>query len=340
MSAQLQEHDNSPLITYSITDAKLAELRQKYAEVPDATTPEGYALVKAGLSELVPLRTGVDKKRKELKAESLEWGRKVDAEAKRITEVLEAIETPLRSAKEAVDAEAERVKQEAAQAAARALAAIQARIDGIQSFANSLVGSTAEQLRAALDKLNAMTIDDVYGGMKSRAEQVHADVTAKVTAALVEREAFEAQKAIMDKQAAELKAQQEAMAAEQAKITAAQEAHNAALRAEQDKIAAETQKAEREAQQKRDAELAAERAEAARVKADAERLQREADQARAAKDKEEAETAKREANKKHCAKIRDLAIGALVEHGFQLSEATGIVTLISTGAIPNITINY
>jgi len=293
MSAQLQEQSGIPLIKYSVTDAKLAELREKYKHVPNAETEVGYSLIKAALSELVPLRTGVDKKRKELKADSLEWGRKVDAEAKRITEALEAIERPLREAKDWVDAEAERRKQEQIQAAAKALAAVEARISRILGFAEYLIGATAANLRESLLKLDAIPIDDSFEPLKSKATAVHAEVRKKIESALAERVLFEEQQAIQAKQAAELKAQQDALAAEQAALTAAQEAHNAAMRAEQDKAAAEQQRIEREAAAKRDAELAAERAEAARIKAENDRLQREASTAKAEKERAEAAERKR-----------------------------------------------
>ena len=57
-------------------------------------------------------RTDVEKRRKELKQDALDYGRLVDSTAKRITERLEAIEGPLKANKELIDAENERIKRE------------------------------------------------------------------------------------------------------------------------------------------------------------------------------------------------------------------------------------
>lgn len=61
MSAQLQETETKHIVEYGVTDAALTALAEKFAEVPDATTKEGYQLIKAGLSEMHPLTCDVEK---------------------------------------------------------------------------------------------------------------------------------------------------------------------------------------------------------------------------------------------------------------------------------------
>ena len=64
---------------------------------------EGYKKVADGLKFVVSKRTAVDDRRKFLKADSLEFGRRVDARAKEITEMLSPIEEHLRNQKLLID---------------------------------------------------------------------------------------------------------------------------------------------------------------------------------------------------------------------------------------------
>tara|TARA_R110000868_G_scaffold84519_7_gene238231 strand:- start:1612 stop:2055 length:444 start_codon:yes stop_codon:yes gene_type:complete len=85
-----------------------------------------YKAVSSGIAIVRDLRVSVEATRKALKEDSLAWGRKVDAEAKRITEQLKEIEEPLRLVKQQIDdakeaakkaAEADRLKAIADEAA-------------------------------------------------------------------------------------------------------------------------------------------------------------------------------------------------------------------------------
>ena len=161
MSAQLQESTESgQIVEYGVTDAALAALKEKFKEVPDASTKEGYALIKAGLGEMRPLRTGVEEKRKELKADSLAWGRKVDAEAKRITAAIVEIERPYKDAKQAQDDEEERIKQEAVQKEAKRIEDIENSILNIRVFENNLLTADSGTIKDRLEKLDALAIDE------------------------------------------------------------------------------------------------------------------------------------------------------------------------------------
>lgn len=73
---------------------------------------EGYAEVSKALRFIVSKRTAVEEKRKELKADSLTYGRAVDARAKEITAMLEPIESHLKAEKQRIDDEKERLERE------------------------------------------------------------------------------------------------------------------------------------------------------------------------------------------------------------------------------------
>lgn len=111
----------------------LPDLASKYAALTSAGTKEEYEAVRLGIAELRQLRVSVEKRRVELKADALKYGREVDRVAKALTEQLEAIEEPLKLLKAGVDEQRARAK-EAARAAEEArmreqLAAEQARLE-------------------------------------------------------------------------------------------------------------------------------------------------------------------------------------------------------------------
>lgn len=97
---------------YSPTAAALAELRQRFGNIAfDLSTTKGDKDARAARLELVRLRTGLETKRKELKAPALERSRLIDDEAKRITAAILELETPIDEQIKAAEAakEAERI---------------------------------------------------------------------------------------------------------------------------------------------------------------------------------------------------------------------------------------
>src|SRR5690606_34605091 len=90
----VKERINAEIQKYNIADAELAKLKQKYkgVSVKSLDDKKGIALMKEGVSEMSTLRNKVEKKRAELKKESLEIGRGIDGEAKRLTEMIIEIE--------------------------------------------------------------------------------------------------------------------------------------------------------------------------------------------------------------------------------------------------------
>ena len=104
-----------PLVRYSVTDAEIAILRDQYGALT-CDTPQGYEAVRGAIKVFRDLRGQVEKRRIELGAEALAWGRTVNAEARRLTEILLEIEDPLKARKQLVDAERDRIKHEAEEA--------------------------------------------------------------------------------------------------------------------------------------------------------------------------------------------------------------------------------
>lgn len=114
---------------YAITKPRLDELRAKMTLPGDLAIRSNYEITHRHLIDLKKIRGAIEKRRKELKADSLEFGRRVDAVAKHLTAELDSIAAPLQAAKDAADRTAEeerkrleeqaRLEREAKERAAR-----------------------------------------------------------------------------------------------------------------------------------------------------------------------------------------------------------------------------
>jgi len=111
------EKNLNDLVTYSVTDAYLEQIKKDYLalKVSDVDDKEGYELCNNARKEVKDRRILVEVRRKELKKDSLAFGARVDAEARRIREQLEAVEKHLKAQQDVVDSEKKRLKEEAEQ---------------------------------------------------------------------------------------------------------------------------------------------------------------------------------------------------------------------------------
>lgn len=93
---------------------KIEELKAQFLPLTiiDFNDTEGYKAVAEALKFVVKRRTSIEDKRKELKADSLAYGKAVDTRAREITQMLSPIEEHLRVQKEKVDNELIRIETE------------------------------------------------------------------------------------------------------------------------------------------------------------------------------------------------------------------------------------
>jgi len=219
------------VVKYNVTNEALEDLKAKYLIIPDASTPKGYNDVKTGIAELRETWVGVEKHRKVLKAESLEYGRKVDAEAKRITTVLTDIVEPLKEEKAKADTAKEEAKAEKKRAEEERIAAIEKRAEVMQDLCRECVGKKSQEIYQKIAELEAMEIsEDGYQEMTERAvvlkgkllDKMHEVATSTLKA---EETAIE-----QEKREAELKRREEEMEAKRKE----QEANDKAEREERE----------------------------------------------------------------------------------------------------------
>lgn len=224
------------VVNYSRTEAALAELRQRHAgAVFDMTTTAGDKAARAARLELVTLRTALEKQRKAFKSPALEFGKKIDAEAARITAEIVALENPIDL--QIKDAEEKKEAERAAKARAESdrINAHKANISAIRAYAEFAAkpGMTSDRLATGITKLDDIPIGPAYEEFEADANTAKSETLATMRefhAAAVQREADDAKRekerqeleqkraeqaarqAELDRQAAEVKAQQEALA--------------------------------------------------------------------------------------------------------------------------------
>jgi len=114
IASSFEELIKRELTKYDAVVPAVNELAKEFLplKIESIEDKEGYTEVSKALRFIVSKRTAVEEKRKELKADSLAFGKAVDARAKEITAMLEPIETHLKNEKLRIDAEVERIKAE------------------------------------------------------------------------------------------------------------------------------------------------------------------------------------------------------------------------------------
>ncbi|MDG4549885.1 MAG: hypothetical protein P9F19_01540 [Candidatus Contendobacter sp.] len=144
---------------YNATVSALALLREKHAGPFDTTTKDGMALAKEARAEVRGYRTSVEKLRVELKAPALERARLIDAEAKRLTAELSAIEEPIDTAIKAEETRKAREKEEKARAEAARVAELRNKVEAIRQRITAVAGKDAATIGETLGWANAYQPD-------------------------------------------------------------------------------------------------------------------------------------------------------------------------------------
>ena len=141
-----------------VTDAALTKLKEEYGTVPDCGTKEGYAIAKAGLLIFRTLRSKVKARQKELKADAIDYNKRVDTEANRIVDFVVALEEPMKEARKAEDAAKEKAKEIAAEKEKERVAAIEKDINTIRNVILDCHGKTSLELSGIIGSLEATEI--------------------------------------------------------------------------------------------------------------------------------------------------------------------------------------
>ena len=252
-------------VDYGVPEAKIAEIKEQTADL-DASCADGYKGIKNGLSVLTKYRTSVEKKRMELKRPALEYGRAVDAEAKRITALILDVEDPLRAKKKVVDDMQKKIEEEAKRKEEARVNALEAKIQGIRALASNITPNhTSEYIQEQIDGLNGLEITpdaDSFAEFAASAELERKYTLEALAGSLDQRKRFETEQAIVRENQKKLEEEKAKLAEERKKL----EAHQRKL-----EEAAEKERQEAEAKRLAEAKAAAE----AKAKAEAEKAEKE-----------------------------------------------------------------
>lgn len=354
---EVLNREESAVAEYRPFYAQLAELEQKNATlVFDYESPKGNKEARSHINTLRLTKGALERTRKAAKEESLRIGRAIDAEAKEINARIEAMITVHQSA---IDEIEQREKQRIADLAERlanlrsagAAASSAAELAGeIAALEPVVIGEDWQEFKPqALEAKDAVLRDLRLRHAERVEHEAREAELARLRAEAAERERLEREAAIV--RAAEERARAEAArAAQEAEARAAAEREAAARRELELKLQAENaerrrveaeQRAEQErieaaARAEREAKEASERAE----RQAAEAVRREQERVAAQKIAEAAEQARREKDKKHKAAINRAALAALVDGGLSEECAKQCVTLIASGRVPAVSIQY
>jgi hypothetical protein len=221
---------NQELIDFNVSDAAIAELSAQYMplKINGVVDKDGAKVVNAARKVVKGYRIDVDKRRKELNADALEWQRKINAEAKRITLLLEPIENHLANEEKRIEDEIERIRREKERADADRLqvrvlklSQLKFMFDGINYYSTYPDTFTKQRMHVAVLHLKQMN-DDEFNEFFDNAKH-YFDIEEKVIAEQ------KAQEDADRKALAEERARLEAIAKEQA-------AKEAALKQEAERI--------------------------------------------------------------------------------------------------------
>lgn len=242
MAIVAEEMKSTHVVEYSVSDAAIDKLRERYSGLTIANTAD-YERVRVGIGEIRDIRVQVEKTRVELKADALAYGRKVDAEAKRITSMLMEIEEPLKLEKAKVDDEKARIKREKEEAEkARIEAELQAKREAEEAAAKAERDRIAAEQKAESERL-------AKERAALEAERAAAEEKRRKAQAIID-EQNRIMQAKLDEEAAALKAEREALARQQFEREAKERAE-ADARAKVEREAAEKQaREEREAEER------------------------------------------------------------------------------------------
>lgn len=207
--------ENEQVVKYNVTDAAIQEMSEMYLPltITDLEDKEQFDAVHSAHMVVKGKRIEVDKKRKELKADALAWGRKVQDEANRIFALIEPIESHLKAEKDKVAQEKQRIEDER-------IAKIKDEINSWEKAYQEISNTgDAEELSAYVSKLESvrdLISPELYFEFTGSAIESCNNLLTRARRDLENFIRLEAEEA-------ERKAEAERLAEEQAKLKAEQE---------------------------------------------------------------------------------------------------------------------
>jgi colicin import membrane protein len=245
------EEPESAIDEYRPIEAGLALLRQKYeGAVFDIGSAKGLDDARKARAEIREPRYECEKIRKRLKAPALEYSRRIDTEAARITAELEKIEAPIDFVIKREEQAIEARREEKRKAEMERLARLNEMVAEVRGWPLLAVELSAQEMRALCARCEGISLDTFPQEIRDEIGQAKDDACRKLREMLAAQEAWEQEEE-------ERREQADRQREEQAKWREQQAAEARRLREERERWAKE-QAAER-------AELDRQHAEHARI---------------------------------------------------------------------------
>lgn len=308
------ERPEAKTILLSVSDETIDQMSEKYLalRVAGIDDKEGLITVKAALKDVSKVRIAIEKTRKALKEESLQIGKAIDAEAKRLTGKTELIESYLQQQADAVEKEIARIAQQKKDEQYELRKAKLATI-GVTLPEWIIRDQTDDEFTEEFNRQSEIAAEAKRKAEeKAAAEAERQRILAEQEEAnRIEREKLAAERAELDRQRQEQQAESARLAKIEAERVAAEQAES-------------RRKADDEAVKQRQAEmkrLEAEAAERARIETEA-RIKREAEEKKLREEQEAAELAREQELKPAREKLELFAVQILAQVAPVIDPAT------------------
>lgn len=180
---------------YSPTAAGLAEIRSRLQGIIyDVTDKRQMEAAKRDRRELVQLRTGLEAKRKELKAPALERSRLIDAEAKDIEVQIRKLEEPIDIQIKAEEARAESERLAKLEAERDRIETIMGMINALRELPGKVSGWPSARIAAELRDVESLSADEaIYEEFTDQAGDALAACAMRLTQLLADAHSREAE---------------------------------------------------------------------------------------------------------------------------------------------------
>lgn len=298
---------------------------------PDVSTKAGRDLIRSFANRVTKSKTAIEAVGAELAKEQKEIPKRIDATRRLFKETLDAwrdeVRQPLTDWERAEQLRELQIKER--------LAAIQREIDDREE-------RSAQYLKDTLLEIEHIDCycEVAFGEYSSAAVELKQTAIATIQARIVAAEKREAEAAELARLRAEAEERAKKDREEQIAREAAEKARKEAeAKAEADKRAAEQREADLKAAVAKAAEdkrLAEERAAKAAQEAKEQALR----EAQAKAEAEQRERKAREADKAHRSAVNRAALDALMQGGIPSDIGRTVITLIASGKVPGVVINY
>jgi colicin import membrane protein len=302
---------STAIARYEPLESAIAAFLDKHKNVVhDVTTTAGLAAAKHDRAECRGLRIRIEEARVAEKADALAYGRKVDAEAKRLTGIISPAEDGYDAQIKREEQRKEAERQARIESERRRVAAIRERIDSMKRRAAGALDLTAHEAEVELRGLIAIDPSkdpEAYAEYQAEAADAHA-ATVDFLRDLVEKKTRqEAEAADLARQRAELEQQRVAQEARDRADRERREREEAAEKAEREAREAKERKEREDAEAQRRDELRAEEARIAdeRRKLNEQREAQAAEQRRIDAERAEADQRRKDEEERRAAAKRD-----------------------------------